>query len=79
MSQDELNFIVGHELGHALFEHYALPTHGILDEGNIDAEKAMRLMSWSRRAEVSADRAGLYICKSAGRYQFIFKTVLRCC
>ena len=64
MTTDELNFIVGHELGHALFQHYALPTHGILDDGRVDAEQAMRLMSWSRRAEISADRAGLYICQS---------------
>ena len=64
MSHDELNFVVGHELGHALFEHYALPTHGILDENNLGAEKAMQLMFRSRRAEVSADRAGLYVCES---------------
>jgi len=65
MTEDEINFVVGHELGHALFEHFALPTHGILEEGNLDADKAMQLMSWSRRAEVSADRAGLYVCESA--------------
>ena len=64
MTEDEVNFVVGHELGHALFEHYALPTHGILEEGSLDADKAMQLMSWSRRAEVSADRAGLYVCES---------------
>lgn len=64
MNQEEINFVIGHELGHALFEHYALPTHGILEEGNLEAEEAMRLMSWSRRAEVSADRAGLYVCES---------------
>jgi len=64
MTEDEVNFVVGHELGHALFEHYALPTHGILEQGSLDADKAMQLMSWSRRAEVSADRAGLYVCQS---------------
>ncbi|MFC3680913.1 M48 family metalloprotease [Bacterioplanoides pacificum] len=64
MDHDELNFVVGHELGHALFEHYALPTHGILEAGNLDAGDAMKLMSWSRRAEISADRAGLFVCES---------------
>ncbi|MCA6059432.1 MULTISPECIES: M48 family metallopeptidase [Oceanospirillaceae] len=64
MNEDEINFVVGHELGHALFSHYALPTHAILEEGTLNASDAMKLMSWSRRAEISADRAGLFVCKS---------------
>lgn len=62
MNSDEINFVVGHELGHALFEHYSLPSSGILNEDHIDAELALKLMSWSRHAEISADRAGLYVC-----------------
>ena len=64
MNEAEISFVVGHELGHALFEHYALPTHGILEAGSLDASDAMKLMSWSRRAEISADRAGLFVCES---------------
>ncbi|CAA0113202.1 Protease HtpX [BD1-7 clade bacterium] len=64
MNNDEINFVVGHELGHALFNHASLPTHGILNDSAIDASDAMRLMSWSRRAEISADRTGLYVCEN---------------
>ncbi|TQV70178.1 M48 family metalloprotease [Exilibacterium tricleocarpae] len=63
MNRDELKFVAGHELGHSLFKHSALPFHGILESGELSAESAMRLMAWSRRAEVSADRAGLYVCQ----------------
>ncbi len=59
MSDSELQFVVGHEMGHACFEHYALPTNGILEESGIDASLALEIMSWSRAAELSADRAGL--------------------
>ncbi|MAD45363.1 MAG: hypothetical protein CMI02_19630 [Oceanospirillaceae bacterium] len=64
MSQDELNFVIGHELGHALFHHYALPTHSILEGKSLTASEAMKVMSWSRRAEISADRAGVYVCQN---------------
>jgi len=64
MDTDEVNFVIGHELGHALFRHYALPTYSILEGENLDAGDAMKVMSWSRRAEISADRAGVYVCQN---------------
>lgn len=66
MNQPELEFIVGHEMGHALFDHHALPTNGLMQSGEISAKDALKLMAWSRRAEISADRAGLYVCGDVG-------------
>lgn len=62
MSDDELNFVIDHELGHAVFEHSSLPSSGIAEDAKCSASDAMMLMSWSRRAEISADRMGLYVC-----------------
>ncbi len=61
MSEKELTFIIGHEFGHALYDHYKLPAFGLC-QGNVPASKALKLMSWSRQAEISADRAGLLCC-----------------
>lgn len=61
MSEKELTFIIGHEFGHALFDHFKLPAFGLC-QGNLVASKALKLMSWSRQAEISADRAGLICC-----------------
>ncbi len=56
---NELRFVVGHELGHHLFGHHDIPVGAILD-GSVkpSPELALRLFSWSRYAEISADRAG---------------------
>ncbi len=60
---DELHFVFGHELGHVLFRHNAIPVREILagTEG-LPAEAARLLLSWSRAAEISADRIGLLCC-----------------
>jgi len=60
LNSHEMLFVVGHELGHALYEHHRIPVHAILDKQRAcSAEQALKLMSWSRRAEISADRVGL--------------------
>lgn len=64
MNDDELNFVIGHELGHAVFKHSNLPSCGIAEDSKCTASDAMMLMSWSRRAEISADRMGLYVCNN---------------
>jgi tellurite resistance protein len=56
----ELKFVVGHELGHHLFDHLALPAAPLLEgPHSISGPLALDVYAWSRFAEVSADRAGL--------------------
>ncbi|MCH9686121.1 MAG: M48 family metallopeptidase, partial [Deltaproteobacteria bacterium] len=57
---DELTYVVGHELGHHKFDHHALPVRAVLQSTKVRPSVALQLFSWSRFAEVSADRAGLY-------------------
>jgi hypothetical protein len=57
---DELHFVVGHELGHHVFGHHALPAGMLLEgESAVTGPVALQMYAWSRFAEVSADRAGL--------------------
>jgi len=64
-SKEELTFVVGHEIGHVLFEHFDYPVRQILDTGENDLAPihAMKLYAWNRNAEISADRAGLLCCQ----------------
>lgn len=57
--EQELMFVMGHELGHHLFRHHDIPI-GYLVNGpsKVNARLALQLFSWSRYAEISADRAG---------------------
>jgi uncharacterized tellurite resistance protein B-like protein len=60
----ELRFVLGHEIGHALYDHFGIPmpvTATIEDIGGTLVSRAvqLRLFVWCRAAEVSADRAGL--------------------
>lgn len=65
LSTDELAFVIGHELGHVAFEHTRLPAKHILaDNPKLDTELTLALLAWSRRAELSADRAGLWVCEN---------------
>ena len=58
-NEDELKFVLGHELGHYLFGHHDLPI-GYLVKGpeKINPKLALQLFAWSRYAEISADRMG---------------------
>lgn len=60
----ELAFVIGHELGHAHFGHLGVPVGAILDQRAATPGQAMRLLAWQRKAEISADRAGLLACGS---------------
>ncbi|MEM7078026.1 MAG: M48 family metallopeptidase [Pseudomonadota bacterium] len=58
---DEIKFVMGHELGHHLFGHHDIPIGYILrGQGQPNPRLALTLTSWSRYAEISADRAGAY-------------------
>ena len=59
LSDAELLFVVGHELGHHLYKHHEIPIGYIVRGKNPAPPRlALDLFTWSRYAEVSADRAG---------------------
>lgn len=61
--QDELAFVIGHELGHHVFDHHAIPVPVLAHpDSALPAAVVLRLLSWQRWAEVSCDRAGLVCC-----------------
>lgn len=61
----ELEFVIGHEIGHVVYGHLEVPVGSVLEnDRRIQAKHAMRLLSWNRKKEISADRAGLVCCGS---------------
>jgi len=57
---EELRFVVGHELGHHLFEHHSIPVGQMVNsEERLDPGTMLRLFAWKRYAEISCDRAGV--------------------
>lgn len=63
-TEDELAFVVGHEIGHYLFEHTRYPVQFILGHANASPLDAMRMYAWVRNAEVTADRVGMLCCQN---------------
>ncbi len=63
-TQQELAFVIGHELGHYLFEHTRFPVDYILQNhgGRLSPLHAMKLYAWIRNAEITADRVGMICC-----------------
>lgn len=60
-ADNELLFVMGHELGHHVYQHHDIPIGYILrGQQSPPADLALNLFAWSRYAEVSADRAGAY-------------------
>ena len=72
-NQHELEFVIGHELGHLRFEHITynaivqilqLPTRMIPVIGSLlTSSITLALRSWQRNAELSCDRFGLMIAQ----------------
>ncbi|MCB1683798.1 MAG: M48 family metallopeptidase [Pseudomonadales bacterium] len=62
--ENELKFVVGHELGHHAYRHHDIPI-GLVLQGNArpDPKLALSLFTWSRYAEISADRAGAHCAR----------------
>jgi tellurite resistance protein len=70
----ELKFVLGHELGHHVYRHHDVPIGYILRGGSRPNPRlALSLFTWSRYAEISADRAGAHCAqdlKSVSRALF---------
>ena len=64
MTDDELRFVLGHEIGHLAYRHYrALLVDQALRDSDGDSVMppllVARMSSWNRLCELSADRAGM--------------------
>jgi Zn-dependent protease with chaperone function len=67
MDRDEIQFIIGHELGHVRLGHTVVNSlvgglAGIPSSYSAGVLLQLVLLSWSRACEYSADRAGLLAC-----------------
>ena len=60
-SESELKYVIGHELGHHVYNHHDIPIGYLLKgEQRPSPRMALELFAWSRYAEISADRAGAH-------------------
>jgi len=60
-TQQELRFVMGHELGHHVYNHHEIPIGYLLrGQQRPEPQLALELFTWSRYAEISADRAGAH-------------------
>ena len=64
LAADELEFVIGHELGHTLFGHIDVMVAALLESSSASPRSKMQALAWKRSAEISADRVGLICCRS---------------
>ncbi|MES2525671.1 MAG: M48 family metallopeptidase [Bdellovibrionota bacterium] len=66
LTEDELTFVMGHELGHYLYKHHELSPQLVLHHlgTSLSPAECIKLFAWQRNAELSADRVGLIACGS---------------
>ena len=63
LNEAELVSVIGHELGHVIFEHHGLmPLSQSMHDERLSPADAMRFYAWMRYAELTADRVGLLCC-----------------
>jgi uncharacterized tellurite resistance protein B-like protein len=76
LSDREMDFLIGHELGHAIHGHIEIAIGSLAEAGELAPTKCMRMRAWQRAAEISADRAGLLCCGSVDvAATALFKTI----
>ncbi|MBN1327290.1 MAG: M48 family metalloprotease [Candidatus Cloacimonetes bacterium] len=76
-NDDEILFVLGHEIGHILFDHNRLlllynPSQKDSTFLPILAEK--KFLGWQKKAEISCDRVGLIAC---GNYETAVQALLK--
>ena len=60
-NDSELLFVMGHELGHHVYDHHQIPIGYVLrGRQPPPADLALDLFAWARYAEISAERAGAF-------------------
>ena len=70
----ELTFVLGHELGHHIYEHHEIPLQALAQQKGVAPRTILQGHAWLRQAELSADRAGLLCCGSLdGAVRSFFK------
>ncbi|MFO0567629.1 MAG: M48 family metallopeptidase [Polyangiaceae bacterium] len=65
LDPSELAFVLGHELGHALLDHFSLTPEALASDERLAPAQLARYYAWMRYAELSADRVGLLCCEDA--------------
>lgn len=58
LSLEELQFVIGHEVAHFVYQHALYPNHNNISETNLK----LNVLNLSRAAEISADRIGFLAC-----------------
>ena len=69
LNEYELEFVIGHEIGHALLQHDKYPSVG---SSNIEHE----LFRLSRASEISADRIGYIACSNS---ENVYSALMKIC
>jgi len=60
LSLEELQFVIGHEVAHYVYQHALYPNYNNVDDRTLK----LNLLNLSRAAEISADRIGFLACNS---------------
>ena len=60
LSIEELQFVIGHEVAHYVYQHALYPNHNNVEDRNLK----LNILNLSRAAEISADRIGFLSCSS---------------